>query len=159
MLTELNPHRDINCYINDKIAEEVENAYKKCLGVDTLYYYVTEHDDRRMFCSKPVWYGPLTLIQFIHKFKNRIKRNNCEHIMYTPTVTSAKNKSAIRKDGYCWDGEEWVYLYEDVPVMVQVELALSGGIEDNTYWIGDFRPEGTPICCDIMLEWLWNRVK
>lgn len=149
MISELNPN-GVEHWINQQMVNAIEDAFKKTLNCDEVYYYWVECSDRPNPCMhsdhRIAWFGR-GLIPFLKKMQHRAPKP------FVIMATSSKNKSGIVDDGWGFDKKtkEWVELY---PFKSYKEPPYS-----NTYWIGDVKGNGSMICGDRLLCALVERIK
>lgn len=133
MIKSLNPSYGSEVWVNKKLEEEIENAFKEVLETDTLYYYYVSCPGEAVNseCTgephKIVWLGPCRLIDYIKKVQS--KTFNAPIL----GVTSLKSKSKFE----------------------EIDSVFTG----LDYWIGDVNREHEITCGDRLFIALWKRVK
>lgn len=140
MIKKLYTPHGFEVWVNQKLAEEIENAFKEVLRTETLnYYYIScpgkSLNDSCNHNHKTVWLGPMNIIDYIKKVQS--KKFNAPVL----GVTSCKSKSELE-----------AYFDDDIPL-----FANKGEFKD--YWIGDVARDHRMICCDELFGILWNRIK
>lgn len=136
MLKDLHLQQGFEVWVNKKLVEDIEKAFKEALETEDLYYYYIpcQCDSKgKEHKSEVKWIGKTTLIDFIKKVQ---KVNN----HFCPIgVTNAKSKKDLidffdnhfhdHSNLKCWD-----------------------------YWIGDVRYQDM-LCGDDLFITLWERIK
>jgi len=127
-------------WINQKMAETIEDAFRTCLSTEVInYYYVScEGDsvDAQCHCNhKFVWLGPIGLIEYIKKVQHTIRNRYNAPVL---GVTSCKSKGEL--EVYMETGASFI---NDHP---------------KDYWIGDCDRSGRMTCGDELFVCLWDRV-
>ena len=149
MINELNPP-GVELWINQQMATAIEDAFKRVLNSEEVYYYYHECSGRPGPCNgsehRMVWFGR-GLIPFIKKLRHRVP------MPFMIMATSSKTKYGVVDDGYGFDKKtkEWVRLYD--------YKDFREPYYSNTYWIGDMSFEGDMICGDKLFNALVDRIK
>lgn len=149
MIQELNPN-GVEQWINRQMVNAIEDAFKRVLNCDEVFYYYHECPGRPGPCDggdhRMVWFGS-GLIPFIKKLQHRTPMPFC--IM----VTSSKNKYGVVDFGCSPDKKNggWVRIY-DFKDSAEPHY-------NNTYWIGDMCDDGSMGCGDKIFCTLVERIR
>lgn len=133
-MVELNTKHGLEVWINQKLVEEIENAFKKLLKTEDLnYYYIPcTCENKNKTGSNTKWVGNISLIDFIKKIQK------LNHHFCPIGVTNAQNKKDLEfyfnKEFHSLEPKHWDYWIGDV---VGAEMATG----------------------DELFIVLWNRVK
>lgn len=125
-------------WVNHKLAETIETAFKEVLGTDTPnYYYIAcdaKNPEEGCDGRHPiVWLGPIGVINYIQKAQMRVRLRNSAPVL---CVTNCRNKAELEA--------------------MQNDISLRE--ERRDYWIGDCSRRGTMACGDELFIYLWNRI-
>lgn len=140
MIKQLNTPHGFEVWVNHKLAQEIEDAFKQALETETLNYYYISCPGQSLEapCNhkhKQVWLGPIGIIEYIKKVQS--KKFNAPVL----GVTSCKSS-----------GELKVYMNnEDLPLFPKQG-------ESKDYWIGDIARDHHVICGDELFKVLWDRL-
>ena len=71
MITKLNPKHGMDVWINQQLANEIEDAFKQTLKTENLvYYYVVcsnNQQEEKTLKKQVKWMGSMPLIDFMNK--------------------------------------------------------------------------------------------
>lgn len=161
-------HFDLRLYGLQKLAHEIEAAFKAHLHTDAVYYYFASCPYRHksescgMQKHRLIWHGP-GLIGFIRNTQKISLREGNAPVLY---ATSAMKKGTVQS---LYDELDRL-IDEDIFGEIRYNAAghsvtykeicdIEERLEEIMYWIGDVDRKAQMMCCDRLFGILWDELK